>query len=294
LSAYKLNNKTGAVTLINTVPTYGTAPAHLSLDKTSKWVGVANYGSGNYGVWKVNSDFSVGGNSTFFHQDTGKGPVPQQDGPHAHEFVFDATNSFVVVPDLGNDSWNQWKFNAETGQMTPASPPSIKAPSGTGPRHFAFHPKLPFAYGVSEIGSTVTVFSVPKPLTTLSVIEIVSTLPAPNKNAAAAEIQFSADGTIVYVSNRLGDSKGNWITGSLVAFKIDQTTGKLTNLGFFSSNGIQPRYFTYSKDHKFLLVANQLSNNLKVLSINKVTGLIEDGVVSSLENIEQPSHILQL
>lgn len=49
-----------------------------------------------------------------FVQDYGKGPMPQQDGPHAHEFVFNHANNFVVVPDLGTDHWMQYPNFSQT------------------------------------------------------------------------------------------------------------------------------------------------------------------------------------
>eukprot|EP00026_Physarum_polycephalum_P010821 Phypoly_transcript_11002.p1 GENE.Phypoly_transcript_11002~~Phypoly_transcript_11002.p1 ORF type:complete len:354 (+),score=35.15 Phypoly_transcript_11002:24-1085(+) len=253
ISAYKIGTN-GSLTLINSVPSYGVAPAHISIDTKGKWVGVANYGSGNYGVWAINSDFSIAPKSNDFIQDKGHGPEPEQDGPHAHEFVFGRFNTFVVVPDLGNDNWNQYSFDEDTGILTRIEP--IVAPSGSGPRHFAFHPFLPIAYGVSEIASTVTVFSAPEHLKTLAVVQRVSTLPKPQPSAAA-ELQFSPDGKILYVSNRLTN-----INGTIAIFSIDQSTGFLTTLGYFGTLGVQPRFFTLSEDGRFILVANQFSNSI--------------------------------
>jgi len=284
ISAYKIGNG-GSLTFINSVPSYGTDPAHISIDSRGRWIGVANYGSGNYGVWAINSDFSIASKSKVFIQDKGHGPEPQQDGPHAHEFVFGRFNTFVVVPDLGNDNWNQYFFDDDTGALTSIQP--IVAPSGSGPRHFAFHPFLPIAYGVSEIASTVTVFSAPEHLKSLAVVQRVSTLPSPQPSAAA-ELQFSPNGKILYVSNRLTN-----INGTIAIFSIDQTTGFLTSLGYFNTLGVQPRFFTLSEDGRFILVANQFSNNIKVFERDPHTGHA-GRLVSSLEGVNQPSHILFL
>jgi 6-phosphogluconolactonase len=287
ISAYKIDRLTGNITLINSVPSFGGDPAYIGLDATARWVGVANYEAGNYGVWMINNDFSIAPKATSFFQDIGKGPMPQQDGPHAHEFVFDRTNTFVVVPDLGNDSWDQYFFDERSGILTPASPPAIKAPAGSGPRHIAFHPTLPYAYGVSEIASTITVFSVPKPLTSLSVIQIINTLPVVQPSAAA-EVQLSPDGKVLYMTNRL-----TGVNGTFTIFSIDQSTGKLTTIGYASTLGIEPRFFTLSRDGRFVLVANQLSNNIRVFARDERTGLI-GALVSSLYNLNSVSHILQV
>eukprot|EP00026_Physarum_polycephalum_P010767 Phypoly_transcript_10946.p1 GENE.Phypoly_transcript_10946~~Phypoly_transcript_10946.p1 ORF type:complete len:373 (+),score=57.51 Phypoly_transcript_10946:119-1237(+) len=285
ISAYRINADS-SLTFINSVPSYGGSPAHISVDSTGKWIGVANYGGGNYGVWKINSDFSIASQATTFKQDQNHGPQPQQYGPLAHEFVFGRNNTFVVVPNLGNDHWNQYTFSESTGALTTIQP--IVAPTGSGPRHFAFHPTLPFAYGVSEIASTVTVFSAPAHLTSLSVIQSISTLPSPlsPSEAAAGELQFSPDGKLLYVSNRLTN-----VNGTIAIYTINQSSGLLTLRESFSTQGIFPRYFTLSEDGRFFFVANQLSNNIFVIERNQQTGSAGK-VVSSLDGIVQPSHIL--
>jgi 6-phosphogluconolactonase len=282
ITAYKIDRMNGGIKHINSVISNGVDPAHISVDETGRWIGVANYASGNYGVWKINDDFSLAPKPTTFLQDIGHGPMPQQDGPHAHEFVFGRNNSFVVVPDLGNDSWNQYLFDSVTGSLTAIS--AIVAPSGSGPRHFAFHPYLPYAYGVSELASTVTIFSAPENLKSLNVIQRISTLPSPQPSAAA-ELQFSPEGDFLYVSNRLTNT-----TGSIAAFRIDKANGLLTSIGYYSTLGIQPRFFTLSSDGRFILVANQYSNNTRVFE-RLETGHI-GRLVSTIDGINQPSHIL--
>jgi len=283
ISAFRISAD-GTLTFVNSVPSYGVAPAHISIDSTGKWIGVANYGSGNYGVWKVNSDLSIASKSTTFKQDKNHGPQPQQYGPLAHEFVFGRNNTFVVVPNLGNDNWNQYTFSESTGALT-AIPP-IVAPTGSGPRHFAFHPFLPIGYGVSEIASTVTVFSAPANLQSLSVVQRVSSLASPVDGAAAAELQFSPDGKLLYVSNRLPN-----INGTIAIFTINQSTGFLTLRESFNTLGVSPRFFTLSQDGSFILVANQFSNNIRVFARNQQTGSV-GAVVASVDNVNQPSHIL--
>jgi len=284
ITAYKVDAKSGAFRKINSVPSRGGSPAYITFDATYKWLAVANYDSGNYGVWALNSDYSVENQPQWFHQDVGKGPLPNQDGPHAHEFVFDPTNKIAIVPDLGNDQWNQYLFDATSGALTPLAP--FQAPPGSGPRHFVFHPSLPYAYGISEMASTITVFEVPRPFTSLQLVQRISTLQTPT-NSSAAELQFSPDGTLLYASNRL-DGKN----GTIVVFSIDKATGKLTPQQYSSTLGITPRYFTLSKDGHFILVANQVSNNLRVFERDQGSGFIGK-LVGWLDTITAPSFIFQ-
>ena len=45
------------------------------------------------------------------------------------------------------------------GSLSPADPPFAKIKGGSGPRHFAFHPRGKFAFGLNEMGSSVTAFA---------------------------------------------------------------------------------------------------------------------------------------
>ena len=44
--------------------------------------------------------------------------------------------------------------------------------------------------------------------------------------------------------------------------------------GFEPVQGKGPRYFTFDPSGKFLLVANQLSDNITIFRINKETGML--------------------
>lgn len=66
------------------------------------------------------------------------------------------------VPDLGADLVRGYKWNEETGVMTPDAHLELELPPGSGPRHMVFHPKLPVAYVVNELLSTVSTCSVSK------------------------------------------------------------------------------------------------------------------------------------
>jgi len=290
IASYRLNKATGHLTLLNKVASGGELPTHINVDRTGKWIGVANYDGGNYGVWEILQDFKIGAKPVSFVQDTGKGPMPQQEGPHAHEFVFNFANNFVVVPDLGIDRWMQFNFDAKTGQLTPFSQPSVESPPGSGPRHFLYHPTLPYAYGVCEITSSVTVFSADKssPATLKPLQSITSIPPNQPQQSAAAEVKVSPEGNILYVSNRPPG-----VNGTIAIFRIDTNTGLLTYIGYTPTLGIYPRFFTLSNDGKFVLVANQNSDNIRVFKRDAATGLIGD-LVGSVEHTVQASHILQI
>jgi len=122
----------------------------------------------------------------------------------------------------------------------------------------------------------------------LKVLQTIYTLPA-KQDTAAAEVQISHDGLFLYVSNRLTN-----INGTITAFSINQSTGELTTIGYTGTGGVQPRYFGLSRDGRFVLVANQFSNNIKVFPRDSKTGLIGATAVSTLEGVTAPSYIIQI
>src|SRR5436190_8899894 len=47
VSAYAIDSSSGQLKLLNRVSSKGTGPCHLALDRTGKWLFVANYGGGS-------------------------------------------------------------------------------------------------------------------------------------------------------------------------------------------------------------------------------------------------------
>lgn len=157
VSAYAIDRKTGKLTFLNRVPARGAAPCHIAMDRTSKWIAVANYDGGNVAVLPVQADGKLG-EASGFDQHEGSGPHSRQKGPHAHSVFFSADNRFLINADLGLDRVFVYRFDAAAGSITPNDPPFVKVAPGSGPRHLAFHPNGKVLYVISEIGSTVTAF----------------------------------------------------------------------------------------------------------------------------------------
>ena len=83
----------------------------------------------------------------------------------------------------------------------------------------------------------------------------LSTLPKGySKPNSCADIHISSDGKFVYASNR-----GH---NSIAIFEVNVNNGSLKIIGHESTKGDTPRNFSLSPDGDFLLVANQLTNNI--------------------------------
>jgi len=84
---------------------------------------------------------------------------------------------------------------------------------------------------------------------------------------AGAALHASADGKFLYVSNR-------GTANQLVVFGIDPATGQLKELQKRSVEGDHPREFALDPSGKFVLIANQKSNQIVVVERDAKTGLL--------------------
>src|SRR6266478_3061526 len=60
LSAFSIDQQSGNLSFLNQQPTLGGAPCHLIVDKTGRFVLVANYTGGNISVFPIKPDGSLG------------------------------------------------------------------------------------------------------------------------------------------------------------------------------------------------------------------------------------------
>jgi 6-phosphogluconolactonase len=267
VSAFTLDTKTGGLRRLNRQSSGGNGPCHLVVDRRGKNVLVANYGSGNAAVLRVEEDGRLG-ERTALVQHTGKGADPsRQAGPHAHSINLDADNRFAVVADLGLDQVFVYRFDPDKGSLAKNAPPSVELDPRSGPRHFAFHPNGRYGYVINEIASTVTALKYDRERGTLEKVQTVSTLPERRRGNSTAEVQVHPSGKFLYGSNR-----GH---NSIAVFAVDAETGKLTPAGHQGSGIRVPRNFGIDPTGQFLLVANQAGDSILVFRIDAQTGALE-------------------
>jgi 6-phosphogluconolactonase len=141
------------------------------------------------------------------------------------------------------------------------------SPPGGGPRHMAFSPDEKHTYVINELTNTVSVAQFNAETGALKPIQEIGTLPdgftEPN---TTAEIEVHANGNFVYGSNRGHDS--------IVVYKRDPKTGKLTLVQHAPCGGKTPRHFKIDPSGKWLLCAHQNSDTISVLSLDPATGLL--------------------
>ncbi len=265
VSAFKIDPKSGSLTLINQQPSVGAGPCHVDVLANGKAVAAANYGGGSVVSLAIQPDGSLGKVVSFI-QHTGSSVHPRQKAPHAHCINFDAAGQFAYAADLGIDKVLIYKVDA-AGKLALATPTHGQVKPGAGPRHFAIHPTQKYAYVINELDRTVTTFQRNEKTGALTSIQTLSTVPANVTSGSTAEIFVHPSGKFVYGSNRGHDS--------IAIFQVDPKTGKLTVAGHESTQGKTPRSFGISPCGRFLLAANQNSHTVVVFRIDAKTGALK-------------------
>ena len=268
VTALRIVEGGGEFEVLNTVPSHGNDPCHLGLDRTGRFLLVANYSSGSVCVLPVNEDGSLGeAVQVVEHAGSSIHPM-RQTGPHAHGIEFDAANQFVFVADLGIDRVMIYRFDPEQGTLSPnLNQPWIHVAPGSGPRHVQMHPHADFAYVINELSSTMTVYRYAPDSGVLHLIQTISTLPEGySGESTTAELQISASGKHLYASNRGHDS--------IAIFSLDEATGTLEPVSHENTRGKSPRHFMLDEREGMLVVANQDSNELSLFQVDSNSGLV--------------------
>lgn len=265
VSAFSIDRKTGKLSLLNQVSSRGAGPCHVALDKTGKYLLVANYGGGSLAVFPVLAGGRLGEASAFVQHHGHSVNPERQEGPHAHSVDTSPDNRFVLTADLGLDELLVYRFDAGRGTLAPNSPRFAKVHAGAGPRHFTFSPDGKFVYVINEMGSTVIAFSYDAATGVLHELQTLPTLPKGFKGVNHdAEVEAHPSGKFLYGSNRGHDS--------LAVFAVEALKGTLTSVQDVSTQGKTPRNFAIDPTGAYLIAANQDSDNLVVFRIDPRSG----------------------
>jgi 6-phosphogluconolactonase len=281
VTSFAVDPVSAKLTEISVQPTRGAGPCHLALDRTGRYLAVANYGGGNFALFPVGAD---GGLQPAAAVVAGAQSEPGPSAPAVplgHMVGFDARNRFLLAADKGLDRLHVYRFDASKGTVTPNRPPAAALPRGSGPRHFAFHPNGRWLFAINELSSTITTFAWDQASGRLTAGGSVSTRPAAVTTGTTAEIAVHPSGRFVYGSNRGHDS--------IVVFRVDGG-GALTLVQYESTRGQTPRHFALDPTGRWLIAANQQSGTLAVFSVDQNSGRLSP--VGPLTSVDSPVNIL--
>ena len=232
-------------------------PVYLNTDRKGRFVLSAYYQGAHVGVHPIGADGSVG-DPPIEWLATATG---------AHAMQTDSTNSYAFVPHIAGHGPNaifQFKFDENTGHLTPNSPDKVEPEEFLGPRHFSFHPSLDVLYFSNEQDCSVTGYRLDTGNGTLSAFQTITTLPEGyTERNTCSQIQVSASGRFLYAPNRGHDS--------IACFSIDIATGQLTGNGIVGSEA-RPNALCLGPEDRFLYSAGQESGRMASFSVNSDSG----------------------
>jgi 6-phosphogluconolactonase len=265
LRSFEIDAESGGLAPINEQASEGAAPCYVSTDRTGKVVMVANYVGGTVTLLGLEDDGALTAPTRIVqHMGTGKNAT-RQEHAHAHCIIPHPSNRFALAADLGVDRVFVYRLDIDGYSLSHVEASDAVMAPGTGPRHLAFHPRLPVVYVVGELNSSVSVLRCDPNTAALSLMQtLVMRPPGFTGENFPADIHVAPNGRALYVSNR-GQN-------SITLFSIAAGTGMLTSQQAVSTGGDWPRNFTIDPTGRWLLVANQRSGSVVVFRRNVETG----------------------
>lgn len=275
IASFTIDTEQGKLVLAERMPSVKGTTCHIQRDQDNQYLTVTSYHGGMIGLMKLEPSGQLS-EIVDIAQHSGTSVDPErQDRPHPHSSFYSPDGQYLFVQDLGLDLIVSYKVDKERGKLVKAN--EVKLAAGSGPRHIAFHPSSKFAYVINELNSTVTAFTYEASEGLLTEITTISTLPADfNGENGCAEIIVSSDGKYLYGSNRGHDS--------IVAYAIDEATGKLTVIQHISTAGGHPRHFALTPNGNHMLVANRDGNHIVTFAIDVKTGLLHNTGVETVSS----------
>lgn len=186
----------------------------------------------------------------------------------AHSIQTDPTNRFAFVPHIsgenGPNAIFQFRFDADTGRLTPNAPARVNPDAELGPRHFCFHPNKPILYFSDEQGCSVTAYNLDADGGTLTAFQTISTLPdGYDGRNSCSQIQIDPTGRFLYAPNR-----GH---NSIARFRVNAWDGSLSAIGHAASEPV-PRAFSLDPAGRFLYAAGLDSGVLAAYRVDAESG----------------------
>lgn len=274
VSSLAIDPKTRQLSLINQVQSLGNEPTHSSLSADGQYLFVSNYSvaadpGGSLAVLPVSREGQLSPPVQLSSHPASRVNPERQLSAHVHSTVSSPDGRFVFSNDLGADQVFVYRYDPKANPqhpLTAATPASVQLPPGSGPRHLLFAADGKRAYLSMEMSAQVAVFDYQDgTLTQRQLVDLAAGQPAAKK--AAAALHASADGKFLYVSNRGSANE-------LLVFAIDPNTGELKELQRRSVEGDHPREFSLDPSGRFVLVANQKSNQIVVIERDVQSGLL--------------------
>jgi len=297
ISAFSIDKNTGNIRLINQSLAFGSCTAYITIDKTGKYLLVANHGSYYYCsrykktdkglepdvirdegcvcLFEVREDGGVGELlDRLVLEGTGADPFIHASS-HPHSVLID-NNDFIIIPNKGGDNIYVCKLDREKEKIVTLS--VFHTGFGSSPRHAMFCPGTPYVLVLNEFDAHLSSYRLDYETGKLTQISRLDTYnpnffiengdgAKTNKRQWACDVQLHPNGKFVYCNNH---------QNIIILFYFDKTTGSLELAGHYpiAAKGMT-RGMQIDRNGKFLVVTCVLSNKAICYSLDQETGVPE-------------------
>ena len=288
ITSYRIDPTTRGLSQLGTAA-QADAPTFLAPDRTGRYMLCAYYQGGYAAVYPIAADGRTGA-AAIDKQETEIG---------AHAIAVDPSNRFAFVPHIARIQDNvleppknnpgpnvilQYRFDAQTGRLSPNGPQRVEQEDLVGPRHYIHHPSLDVVYFSNEQGCSVTAYRLDRANGTLSSAQTITTLPVGHsERTTCSQIHLTPTGRFLYVGNRAANGS------SIAAFAVDPATGHLTTAGHISTEAV-PSAFCLDPAGHFLFAAGTASGRLASYRIDQQSGALTPLAVEAVG--QRPAAVL--
>ena len=251
LTAYDLSQDK----VISQVTTKGMHPCHISLSPKFPIAVVSNYSSGSLCIYSLNADGGINAMDDFLEFKGSSIDKSRQNESHIHSAFFSKDGARVYVSDLGADLIYVFEIDTKDGKFKFRKVQDIKTKLGGGPRHLVFSKDEKTLYSIMEMTGEVQVFQ--RENDSWVSKQLVPMYPEGfSGEHGGADIKLSKNGKELFATNR-----------GTAHFVFKYTVGKngLLKVSSHSSvMGDSPRNLNISPKGKYILISNQITQNISV------------------------------
>ena len=293
VTAFSFDAETGKTEVINQTYSFGSSACYITMDKTGKYLLVANHGSRFYvtrfkevdgevvpdvirdegcvSLLEIRPDGSVGKLLDRLILEGTGGDAIVHGSAHPHSVQID-DDDFIVIPNKGGDNIYVAKLNRETEKLETLS--ICPTGHGSSPRHVYFVKGTPWVLIQNEFDAHLCSYHLNRETGALTPVSRVDTIDRENVGGVTSiggmvqlwglDVQMHPNHRFVYTDNTVGTICLSW---------LDPETGKLTVKEQYKLDvASMPRGIQVNGDGTLLAVTGVQNEKVIILRINQETG----------------------
>lgn len=293
VTAFSFDPETGKTEVLNQSYSFGSSACYVTLDKTGRYLLVANHGSRFYvtrfrkedgklvpevvrdegcvSLLEIRQDGSIGNLLDRLILEGTGGDAFVHGSAHPHSVQID-DEDFVIIPNKGGDNIYVAKLNRETEKLDTLS--IYQTGHGTSPRHVFFAPGTPYVLIQNEFDAHLCSYYLDRSTGKLTAVSCVDTIDREHIEPITSiggtvqlwglDVQMHPNNRFVYTDNTVG---------SVCLSYLDGRTGELTVQDRFQLDvKTMPRGIQINRDGTLLAVTGVQDEKVVVLRIDAQTG----------------------